>query len=62
MCISIRIGPGFWREPVICVLFHFGLGGFHNPRIARKSSQTRLRAEIEERKKVGARPAEGGIL
>jgi hypothetical protein len=20
-----------WREPVICVLFHYGLRGFHNP-------------------------------
>jgi hypothetical protein len=51
-----------WREPVTCVLFHYGLGGFHNPLIARKSSKTRLRAEIEERKKAGAWPAEAGIL
>jgi hypothetical protein len=42
-----------WREPVICVLFHFGLRGFHNSLIARKFSKTRLRAEIEERKRAG---------
>jgi hypothetical protein len=41
-----------WREHVICVLFHYGLRGFHNPLIARKFSKTRLRAEIEERKKA----------
>jgi hypothetical protein len=46
-----------WREPVICVLFQYGLRGFHNPVIARKFSKTRLRAEIEERKKAGAWPA-----
>jgi hypothetical protein len=37
---------------VISVLFHYSLRGFHNPRIARKFSKTRLRAEIEERKKA----------
>jgi hypothetical protein len=51
-----------WREPVIFVLFHYGLGGFHNRLIARKFSKTRLGAEIEEQKKAGAWPAEGGIL
>ena len=51
-----------WRDPVIYLLFHYGLRDFHNPLIGRKFSKTRLGAEIEEQKKAGAWPAEGGIL